>query len=64
MMDGAERIPRKAYNLIANWNTDGSAELAGAPICAAHVYSDHVILYASGYYFCRPGCWEIYRLSF
>lgn len=63
MMGGAKRIPPRAYNLIANWNSDGSAELAGAPICEAAVYHDHVILYASGYYFGRLGCWEIFKLS-
>ena len=64
LMGGATCIPRRAYNLIANWNTDGSAELAGAQICEAFVYPDHVRLYASGYYTGRPGCWEIHRMAF
>ncbi len=58
------KIPRRAYNLIYNWNIDGSAELSGYPLDSAIVKNNECILYASGYYFGRMGSYEIFRISY
>lgn len=51
-------------NLIANFNTDGSSELAWAKICRATINQNEVILWASGYYFGCLGLREVFRVSF
>lgn len=61
---GVRHIPSRVHNLIANWNTDGSAELAGAPICEAYVAPGKVTLYASGYYFGCMGLVSVFTMAF
>lgn len=66
--NGSRCIPESVRRLIANWNCDGSAEISGCPICAAHVEilksgNFKATLYASGYYFGAYGLCEVFAME-
>ena len=66
--NGSRRIPESVRRLIANWNSDGSAEISCCPICAAHVEilksgNFKATLYASGYYFGVSGLCAVFAME-